>query len=328
MFALPHLQPMQSKLPFIRSHHTCLVLMVVVFTYVLQLQSVRSQPPPRPEHGPWNNDLYILESTNGFNFSNAHKLFERAGVATLVQDSQNRLIAAFQWFPFDDSDSFDRVAVSFSYDSGKSWSHPQTINIEGLPEGFMRPFDPTLVVLDDGRLRLYFSSHNYDNRIPATYSAVSADGIHYTFEPGIRFAAPGEMVIDCAVGRLGDTWHYYAPVQGTRGVGYHAISQDGLHFRRLANVELQGAENWLGCVLPTNNGLRFYGTGHGVWSAWSPDGTRWHKEHGSRTPGADPAVAATMNGKLIMIVTGPPRHHASPSPFHQARPPIDRLDEL
>lgn len=309
---------MKLKLHLVHSRYICLVLLAIMLTYSLAIQEGMCQPQLGPEQGPWNRDLYILESTNGLTFGNVRRFVERAGVPTVVRDEQDRLIAAFQWFPFDDLNCFDQVAVSFSHDNGRAWSRPRKVFVDGLPEGFMRPFDPTLVVLDDDRFRLYFSSHDRDNHIPATYSAISNDGVHYKFEPGIRFAIRGEVVIDCAVGKLGDTWHYFAPVQGDRGIGYHAISQDGLQYARAQDVEISGAGNWLGCVLPTNKGIRFYGTGRGIWSARSNNGVTWELEHGSRAPGADPAVATTSNGKLIMIVTGPPRPDAGPPPFPRA----------
>src|SRR4051812_27524460 len=73
---------------------------------------------------------------------------------------------------------------------------------------------------------------------PTIHSAISADGVHYTFEPGQRFGVDGEMVVDCAVARLGKTWHLYSPVQGGNGQGYHAVSDDGLTFKRLDNVTI------------------------------------------------------------------------------------------
>ena len=141
---------MKLKLHLAHSQYICLVLLAIMLTYPLAIQKGRSQPQQALEQGPWNRDLYILESTNGLSFGNVRRFVEHAGVPTAVRDEQDRLIAAFQWFPFDNQDCFDRVAVSFSHDNGKNWSRPQAISVDGLPEGFMRPFDPTLVMLDDG----------------------------------------------------------------------------------------------------------------------------------------------------------------------------------
>jgi hypothetical protein len=59
------------------------------------------------------------------------------------------------------------------------------------------PFDPTLVPLPDGRIRLYFTSihgRRLEEDIPAIYSAISADGIRYTFEPGRRSVFSAQLI--------------------------------------------------------------------------------------------------------------------------------------
>ena len=94
-----------------------------------------------------------------------------------------------------------------------------------------------------GKLRLYFTSH-LPNAKAATYSAISSgdDSTVFTFEPGERFAVSGEDVLDCTVARLGDTWHYFAPVRlpdvNRRLLAYHATSKDGLKFVARPNLSL------------------------------------------------------------------------------------------
>ena len=48
-------------------------------------------------------------------------------------------IAAFQWFPREKTKDFDRVAVKVSTDEGKTWSDPQPIKLEGMPDDYLRP---------------------------------------------------------------------------------------------------------------------------------------------------------------------------------------------
>jgi len=69
------------------------------------------------------------------------------------------------------------------------------------------PFDPTLALLPDGRIPMYFTSHaaqTGEEDLPAIYSAISGDGVHYEFEPGKRFALEKRPVIDCAVACIGE----------------------------------------------------------------------------------------------------------------------------
>jgi len=85
--------------------------------------------------------------------------FERAGVPTLARLGDGRLIAAYQHFPQDDQRNFDRVAVRFSSDEGRTWTAPAPIEVNGMEPGLSRQFDPTLVPLPDGRIRIYFTSN-------------------------------------------------------------------------------------------------------------------------------------------------------------------------
>ena len=75
------------------------------------------------------------------------------------------------------------------------------------------PFDPTLVLLPDGKVRLYFTSNKLRDResLPAIHSAISGDGLKYEYEPGVRFSVEGRSVIDCAVVMHKGIFHLYAP---------------------------------------------------------------------------------------------------------------------
>jgi len=218
----------------------------------------RLPEPGRRKSGPWDHDLCIAESADGLSFGRQELFVEGGGVASVVRDARGRLIAAFQWSPRERTKDFDRVAVKMSTDDGKTWSPPQPITIEGMPEDYLRPCDPTLVLLDDGWIRMYFTSDRRgaqsSSPSAATYSAVSSDGVHYTFESGVRFAVDGKAVLDCAVARLGKTWHYYAPIPGYSAGAYHAVSADGLEFTRETDVVIPGDRQWLGCVVQAKDG--------------------------------------------------------------------------
>jgi len=288
-----------------------------------------AQPPsettPADRPGPWDNDVLVYRSDLD---GRLEKLttFERAGVPTIARMKDGRLIAAFQHFPQDDNRNFDRVAVRFSRDEGRTWSQPDPIVVEELEAGLARPFDPTLVPLADGRIRLYFTSNrNADFRrsIPAIYSAVSSDGLRYTFEPGARFSIEGRIVIDCAVALHNDVFHMIVPDNGTpeemalhqqrhvpprAGTGYHAVSRDGLKFERVADVTMNSRDQWLGNLQTENGALLFFGTGAGPWPVVSADGVHWDTDRGAgQVPGADPGAVKLTDGSWLLVITGPPR---------------------
>jgi hypothetical protein len=233
----------------------------------------------------------IATSADGLAFSDSKPFVERGGVPHVARDAKGRLIAAFQWFPIDRPEAFDKVALRISEDDGKTWGEITPAKFKDLPAGQQRPFDPTLLLLEDGRTRMYFTSTHPDRRTPAIYSAVSTDGLAYTFEPGVRLGVDGEPVIDCAAVRLGKVTHLFSPVQQTSR-SYHAVSDDGLTFKRGDDVSIENDDdpaardgrNWLGCALATADGkIRFYGTGTRAngWSATSADGIRWKLDEGT-----------------------------------------------
>lgn len=276
--------------------------------------------------GPWDNDVLVYRlATNAA--PERLNTFERAGVPTLARLKDGRILAAFQHFPRDDQRNFDRVAVRFSSDEGRTWTTPEPIAVSGMEPGLARPFDPTLVPLPDGRVRLYFTSNrnpDFQRSTPAIYSALSSDGIHYSFEPGVRFALEGRIVIDCAAALHQGVFHLIVPDNGMagdfgarrqrgqrlgEGTGYHAVSKDGLSFEHAADVKVAGNRRWLGNMQSDSGWLVFFGTGDaGGWSATSSNGEHW--QLAGRAPGvqgADPGVVKLADGAWLLAVTGPPR---------------------
>ena len=283
------------------------------------------------QNGPWQRDVLVQRSTADGKVTQIHT-FERAGVPTIARLKDGRILAAFQHFPKDDERNFDRVAVSFSSDEGATWSKPEPIIVEGMVAGLARPFDPTLVPLPDGKVRLYYTSNRsprFEESTPAIYSAISDDGIHYKFEEGVRFAIEGRIVIDCAACLHDGVFHLIVPDNGTPrdmqqdmlnhqpprgGIGYHAISKDGLTFERVDDVKLDGNIRWLGNMLSDGKQMTFVGTGNAkpgshsnLWMAASTDGTAWTLQDAPATMGADPGAVMLKDGGWLIITTGEPR---------------------
>jgi hypothetical protein len=287
---------------------------------------------PAQQGGPWNHDVAVLRAAASGEIVQLATL-PRAGVPTVTRLTIGRLFAAFQHFPATGGADFDQIAVCHSDDDGRSWSEPRTATFNGLPSGMMRPFDPTLVALPDGRVRLYFTGNygrTFQQSVPAIYSAISADGLHFDVEPGVRFAVEGAAVIDCAVALHQGRYHLFAPIQHTANppAGYYATSDDGLTFLRQTDVAVAGRRRWLGNVVSDGSRLVFFGTDDdaplitgqsgrgGVWQAISSDGATWRE---TRTlagiTGADPGAVATRDGSWLLLVTTPPtRHDPAPHP--------------
>lgn len=257
--------------------------------------------------GPWDDPLCYSTSTDGMTFVKQGLFLDHAGVANLIMTSQGQLIATYQYFSYKYEHMFDKIAYSVRDEQNQTWDGPHLVTITGLPAtggGGTNPVDPTLVELSDGSLRLYFTYHPPGAPNPYTTSA-KAEGIDKTFvhETGIRVSNDEAILLDCAVVFYNGLWHYFAPNHdSTPNNAIHATSENGLDFTRQDDITLP--MDFLGNPLATDTGIRFYGTGNGVASAFSTDGFQWQMENGSRGEGADPAVAKLTDGTYLMIHAG------------------------
>lgn len=321
------------------NHCSLSLVITLLFTQGVFAAGQPNQPNAN-NPGPWDADVIVYHSGSG---TKIEKLatFERAGVPTIARMKDGRLIAAHQYFPADDRANFDKVAIHFSADEGRNWTTPEVMQLTGLPEDMRFPFDPTLVPLPDGRIRMYFTSvaqHRDEPALPGIHSAISKNGIDYTYEPGTRFAIEGRSVIDCAVALHNGVFHLYSPdngaqdqqdprtrngppvMNGVEGVGYHATSKDGLNFTRQADVKIDGRRRWLGNAQSDGKVITFFGTGEpldfvptpgqrggNLWMATSTDGQSWQLIKSPAVMGADPGAITAKDGSLILITTGEPR---------------------
>ncbi len=320
------------------------LLLACIFVVMSATAVTLAQPlPPADRPGPWDQNIIVYRvPTRGPVETLA--TFPRGGVATAARLTDGRLAVAHQHFPENNRADFDKVAIHFSLDEGRTWSEAQVIQLKGLPDGMRFPFDPTLVPLPDGRVRLYFTSREQRGRdaLPAIYSAISEkNAVDYTWEPGMRFGIEGRGVIDCAVALHRGVFHLYSPDNGSGhpsdpdrdpraaseraqpGVGYHAVSQDGLKFERAADVKVPGRRNWLGDAKSDGDTITFYGIGEGgIWTATSPDGAAWTL--GAPVTGlraADVGTAKLKDEALLVAGTGPPRPGTPSAQRRSQNPP-------
>jgi len=279
--------------------------------FILHIFYIR--PSYSQNNGPWNSPLNMAWSSDGTQFTNTSIFQDSSGVPCVVRWKGDTLICAFQWFrqPMN-SPSWDRVAVKFSYDAGKTWEEPIPIVISGLPTTYQRPFDPTLAVLNADSLRIYYSSS--DGFTPMgldalvnTYSAVSTDGIHYVFEQNARFDHPTRPVIDPAILYFNGQWHYSAPAGAPQDGTFHATSADGLQFTQQANYSSDASHNWTGnLMLNQTNEMRFYGSGQRIWHNSTTDGFTWKGFTNTNLQGGDPSIIKINDTSYLAIYVGPP----------------------
>jgi len=261
---------------------------------------------------PWERPLKMAWSTDGITFNTPVIFQDSSGVPSVVKWKGDTLVCAFQWFraPMG-SLTWDKVAVKFSYDNGISWTQPVPI-VMNIPPGYQRPFDPTLVVLNSDSLRIYFSSSDgmpmggLDSTVN-TYSAVSADGINYTFESGARVDEISNRVIDPAVIYFNNGVHYLSPIGSPQQGAYHYISPDGINFTKVQDIPSDAQHNWTGnYMLNDSSELRFYGSGQTIWYKSTPNGGTWTAYSNTNLQGGDPAVVRTDVNAYLAIYVGNP----------------------
>jgi hypothetical protein len=302
-----------------------------VLSAALSLVTMQSPTPPAPGHampaartgaGPWNDELVVQRVASDGKAATL-ATFGRANVSSIARHADGRLVLAFQGFPADDPSRFNRTAVRFSGDDGRTWSEPEPIVVAGLEPGLAPPFDPALVALPDGRMRLYFITHSGTEAAPgqtAVHSAISTDGVRYRCEPGVRFTVLGRVVVDCAAVLHGGVFHLVVPDNGTPdefldrrrrgeaqpgGHGYHATSTDGLAFTRTVDLTLASSrDRWFGNLSSDGGQLLFFGTGPGPWPVASADGLRWTRSPAAvEVPGVDPCAIRARDGSWIVVAT-------------------------
>jgi hypothetical protein len=248
-------------------------------------------------------------------FGTPHVFQDSAGVPCVVRKlNTDTIYCVFQWFRAPrTAPTWDRVAVKMSVDNGMSWTEPVPIVVDGMPTGWQRPFDPTIVCYGDS-IRIFFSS---SVRMPMggldsivnTYSAVGVDGIHYTFEQGARFDHATRPVIDPAATIYRGQWHYTAPIGAPQEGAYQATSMDGREFTRIADIASDNQHNWTGNLLvDENDALQFYGSGPTLWRATYEGEGRWGRPTSIGLKGGDPSAVTRRNGAPRMIIYVGPRY--------------------
>jgi len=278
----------------------------IAFVFCLNLSSISVI-------GQAEHSLYMYYSTDGTTFNSPIYLTDSADVPSLAQDSSGKIVCVYQLFKGGmGSATWDKIAVSSSTDDGVSWSAYSLLNITGFTGSNQRAFDPTITITTDGKYRLYFSycpnSMMLDSTC-GTYSAISTDGINFSFEPGIRVEAPALPVIDPAALYFNSEWHYSAPIPPPQGGGArHAVAIDGLNFTVIDSMG-QGDTHykWTGNFLDDGSTMRFYGFGDNVlgnliWWAESTDGSTWSTYNFTNVTGKDPGVLKLASGDYLMVV--------------------------
>ena len=269
------------------------IIFISILLFNSQIYAEHWGKPKINGNGPWNQNLIIsvTDSKNNILLNNGDILVKQAGVANLII-IKNKPRLYFQWLPTskDLYKNFDHIAF---VDFENGWSDPRIISIPFKDKPHKYPVDPTVVKLEDGSFRLYFTTVKKGRAHIS--SAKSKDGINFSLEKGKRFGDKKLNLKDSAVVFYNGLWHIITPSHKQNGQGYYGVSTDGIVFERKEDVKINVKGDWLGNFSIVDGRVFFYGTG---FIASSKDFNNWQLE--SKHNVADPAIVFFDNKKILV----------------------------
>jgi len=236
--------------------------------------------------GPWNHRVMSATSGDGLTWVKDDKIIsDQASVPDAIFDKDgNMRVYYVDWY------NGHVISVALSHD-GVNWIYKK-ITIQGEVAGSqtgISPVDPDIVLLQDGRYRLFYM---YAGGI---YSAISNYGINFAKEDGVRYQQDG-MVYDPDVVKMGDVWRMFVSL-GIRNLS--TVSNDGLSFSRENELPFDGS---VSSTIPAENGYRMYYIKQGgIYSSFSSDGRNWVFEGLRLDNAADPTGIRMSDGTYKMF---------------------------
>ena len=232
-------------------------------------------PPPGSNpglDGPWNHRVMEATSINGLNWVKSNRtVSDQASVPDAIVDKDGRVRVYYV--------DWKNGGISVAISNGSSWIYKK---VNGLTPEWV---DPDVVLLPDGRYRLYASYMQPSSPQDKIYSAISADGITFQQETGVRYQE--SSITDPDVIRVGDVWRMFIS-KGPTTVSL--VSTDGLTFTREGELPISGSVT---CTIKVDEGYRIYyhssvpGKGLCIFSAFSQDGENWVYEGLRLEPGQE-----------------------------------------
>lgn len=271
---------------------------------------------PQGDQGPTNHNVYVTTPSDPSAFVDSDTpVFEKASVPDAVRlhtaSAAGEVGDMLMYFPSFENfagNGSERIAYSRSTDNGLTWSTRQSATItDQLNAG--AAVDPSLVQLDDGRLRMYFFGSETTTGDPASvagdhvmYSAISDDGVNFTVEPGERLAL--EKITDPEVIEFNNQWIMYVAEGRTTLI---ATSDNGLDFTLTDSIWPEGGIP--GAYVDAENVVHLYGCGKGgIVTQTSTDGVTFAKAGAKQVLGSDsqeivcdPSPVLVENGDVVMV---------------------------
>ncbi len=216
------------------------------------------------------DSTWVTNSNDGVGWTDPIQLAPAASVPEIVTLADGSLLA--MWVSFADNPTRfgEKLAAARLANGSDTWQQMGTVLISDSENFTM--VDPDLVVLPDGRLRLYA----YDIRTDATthtiLSAISTDnGNSFMMEPGVRFASEQMWDPNVVIDANGQYRMYYNGGDAIKS----AVSPDGLTF--VADPEVRWSKGGIPGAIIQDQTVWLYGCDKGLARRASSDGLTFGK---------------------------------------------------
>jgi hypothetical protein len=236
------------------------------------------------QDGPWNHRVLSATSSDGLAWVEDGRIIsDQASVPDAIIDKDGNIRVYYvDWYN-------GGLSVALSHD-GVNWIYKKVLGL--TPEWA----DPAVVLLPDGRYRLYASYMPMGGSQDKIISAISNYGISFVQEEGVRYQSTEGTITDPDIVKMGDVWRMFVSL-GNRNLA--TVSNDGLNFSRENILPFEGA---VSCTIPVENGYRMYYIRQGgIYSSFSSDGRNWVSEGLGVDKAADPTVIRLQNGTYKMF---------------------------
>jgi len=237
--------------------------------------------------GPWNCRIMIAQSNDSLTFTRKNKILsDQADVPCAMVDSAGRIFVYYvAWSP---SSVRNKSVAAVSIDDGKTWAYKK-VSISGMSGEWADAVDPTGMLLENGNIRLYFTSQSPNASKAGPYCAISSDGLNFTLESESSIVGDNDHeLLDPCVVLFGSEWHLYnGPFIEQKGGNSHFTSGNGTTFTQAAYID-PGDMLMSNAVKISSSTYRLYGFPYQsgvaayIESATSDDGENWTKDSGRR----------------------------------------------
>ena len=168
----------------------------------------------------------------------------------------------------------EQVSFIVSLDDGETWSDRIVTEID---ENYL-PVDPSVIQLDDGRLRMHFFDFSSTRgggagKTHVFYSAISEDGIHFEIE-GASLSSEALMTDPEVIAFNGKWFMYFAMHEGEDRGMWVATSGDGIVFENPVKIpEIMGIPG----AMVVGGQVQLYGCDGGIVMTTSNDGIHFEE---------------------------------------------------